>query len=130
VQSIFPNWKFEAADTVAADALHGGLLSAKRHAVAPRKEKWQRELATFEIELYCNDKLAQRGGGALVLGSPLAALRHLVELLARDPHNPPLCAGEIVSTGTLTLAMPVTPGERWTAAVTGIPLENISVRFG
>jgi 2-oxo-3-hexenedioate decarboxylase len=42
-------------------------------------------------------------------------------LLANDSHNPQLCAGEVISTGTLTLAMPVKPGERWTTTVVGIP---------
>ncbi len=46
----------------------------------------------------------ERGQGSNVLGGPLSALRHLVELLARDPHNPPLQAGEIITTGTLTRA--------------------------
>jgi 2-oxo-3-hexenedioate decarboxylase len=129
VQSIFPDWKFAAADTIAANALHGALLVGNRHAVAPRKLAWQDELATFRVELYCDGRPTQTGGGALVLDSPLLALRHLVELLARDPHNPPLRAGEIVSTGTLTVAMPVSAGQRWTAKVFGIPLEDISLRF-
>ena len=73
-----------------------------RHAIAPRKTERQYELATFGVELYCNGKLSQRGSGALVLGSPLLALRHLIELLANDSHS--LGAGEIISTGTLTLA--------------------------
>jgi 2-oxo-3-hexenedioate decarboxylase len=64
-----------------------------------------------------------------VLGSPLLALRHLVELLAADRHNPPLRAGEIISTGTLTLAMPVHAGETWTTRVHGLPLEDITVRL-
>jgi 2-keto-4-pentenoate hydratase len=51
-----------------------------------------------------------------VLDSPLLALRRLVELLADDPHNPPLRADEIVSTGTLTLAIPVSAGETWTTS--------------
>lgn len=57
-------------------------------------------------------------------------LRHLIELLANDLHNPPLGAGEIISTGMLTLAMPVKSGERWTTTVLGIPLEEITIRFG
>lgn len=130
VQSIFPGWKFSASDTVAANGVHGALLIGTRHAIAPRKAEWQRELSTFEVELYCNDELVQRGGGSLVLDSPLMALRHLVELLADDPHNPPLRAGEVVSTGTLTLAMPVKPGERWTTKAAGIPLEEITLGFG
>lgn len=129
VQSIFPDWKFAAADAVAAHCVHGALVIGARHAIAPRKTQWQHELATFRVELYCNGKLSQRGSGALVLDSPLLALRNLVELLASDTHNPPLRAGEIVSTGTLTLAMPVSAGESWTTKVSGIPLEEIALRF-
>lgn len=64
-----------------------------------------------------------------VLGGPLSALRHLVGLLANDPFNPPLAAGEIVSTGTLTKAMPVAPGEVWTATPKGIALGAVQLRF-
>jgi len=129
VQSIFPDWKFAAPDTVAANSLHGALVMGARHAIAPRKTEWQRELATFRVELYCNGKLIQRGSGDLVLDSPLLALRHLIELLASDPYNEPPRAGEIISTGTLTLAMPVSVGQNWTATVSGIPLEEIALRF-
>jgi 2-oxo-3-hexenedioate decarboxylase len=129
VQSIFPGWKFAAADTVAANGVHGALMIGPRHAIAQRRTEWQRELATFGVELYCNGNLSQRGGGALVLDSPLLALRHLIELLANDSHNPPLHAGEVISTGTLTLAMPVSGGETWSAKVIGIPLEEIALCF-
>jgi 2-oxo-3-hexenedioate decarboxylase len=129
VQSIYPGWKFTAADVVAANGVHGRLLIGKRHPVAPRKAQWLRELATFEVALHCGGSMSQQGGGALVLGSPLNALSHLVGLLAEDPHNPPLRAGEIISTGTLTLAMPLSAGQTWTAKASGIPLEDISVRF-
>ncbi len=129
VQSIFRDWKFAAADTVAANGVHGALLIGTRHAIAPRKSEWQQELASFGVELYCNGKLSQRGGGGLVLDSPLLALRHLVQLLANDLHNPPLQAGDIISTGTLTLAMPVHAGETWITKVSGIPLEAPALRF-
>ena len=129
VQSIFPDWKFAASDTVAANGLHGALVVGTRHAIGPRKTQWQQELARFDVELCCDGELRQRGSGALVLDSPLFALRHLVELLADDPDNPPLAAGEIISTGTLTLAMPVSAGERWVAKVSGIPLDEIALRF-
>jgi len=90
VQSIFAGWKFAAADAIAAHCVHGALLIGARHAIAPRKTAWQRELASFTVELYCNGKLSQRGGGALVLDSPLLALRSLIEMLANDTHNPPV----------------------------------------
>jgi 2-oxo-3-hexenedioate decarboxylase len=129
VQSIYPDWKFTAADTVAANGVHGALLVGHRHAIAPRKREWQQELTTLTVELCCNGKLSQRGAGALVLESPLRALRHLVELLAKDTSNAPISAGEIISTGTLTLAMPVKAGEIWTTKVAGAPLEEITLRF-
>jgi hypothetical protein len=43
--------------------------------------------------------------------------------------NPKLPAGGIVSTGTLTLAMPVTTGQVWTTRAFGIPLNEIALRF-
>jgi 2-oxo-3-hexenedioate decarboxylase len=87
-------------------------------------------LTDFEVTLLRNDKIADCGRGAKVLGSPLLALQHLVELLAADLHNPPLRAGEIVTTGTLTRAIPVAPGETWTTQLSGIDLPGLSVTFG
>jgi 2-oxo-3-hexenedioate decarboxylase len=69
VQSIFPDWKFAASDAVSANGVHGALMIGIRHAIAPRMTQWQAELASFQVELYCNGKLSQRGGGALVLDS-------------------------------------------------------------
>lgn len=129
VQSLFPAWKFAPADTVAANGLHGALLVGRRHAFAPRAQDFMRELPVFSVELYRNGVLADRGIGANVLDGPLAALRHLVGLLAGDPVNPPLAAGEIVSTGTLTRALPVEPGEVWQTRFNGIPLEDATLRF-
>jgi 2-oxo-3-hexenedioate decarboxylase len=52
-----------------------------------------------------------------------------MELLARDPDNPPLAAGEIISTGTLTRALPCLAGETWTTSLNGIALEGVEIRF-
>jgi 2-oxo-3-hexenedioate decarboxylase len=129
VQSIYPGWKFSAADTIAANGVHGALLIGPHHPFAPRAADWQRTLTAFEIDLSCNGHPVDRGCAENVLGGPLSALRHLVGLLATDPLNPPLVAGEIVSTGTLTKAMPVFPGETWTAMPSGIALDPIRLRF-
>ena len=56
-------------------------------------------------------------------------MKHIVVLLARDPANPPIAAGEIVTTGTLTRAFPVASGQRWSTEPSGIALEGIAVRF-
>jgi 2-keto-4-pentenoate hydratase len=129
VQSIFPGWKFAASDTIAANGVHGALLIGPRHWFAPRAAEWRQTLGGFEIELHCDGRLIDRGRGESVLGGPLLALRHLVGLLASDPVNPPLATGEIVSTGTLTRAMPIAPGEIWTAAPRGIGLDPIRLQL-
>jgi 2-keto-4-pentenoate hydratase len=129
VQSIFPGWKFAASDTIAANGVHGALLIGPRHPFAPRAAEWRQTLGAFEIDLSCDGRLVDRGRGENVLGGPLSALRHLVGLLASDPVNPPLATGEIVSTGTLTKAMPIAPGETWTAAPSGIGLDPVRLRF-
>ena len=56
-----------------------------------------------------------RGVGANVLGSPALALAHLARVLADQPQMPPLAAGELVTTGTITDAWPVAPGETWSS---------------
>ncbi|MGC2641691.1 MAG: fumarylacetoacetate hydrolase family protein [Pseudolabrys sp.] len=129
VQSIFPGWKFSLPDCTAANAMHGALLIGPRHDIGTNAKEWLRALAQFEVELYCDGKLMERGRGSNVLEGPISAVRYLVELLARDPNNPPLAAGEIVSTGTLTRALPVKAGETWTTKLKGIALEDVSLRF-
>jgi 2-oxo-3-hexenedioate decarboxylase len=129
VQSIFPNWLFQASDTVAAYGLHGRLFIGPRHSAAPRRDEWARELSLFEIDLFRNGALIDHGAAANVLDGPLLALRHLAETLAQDEHSPALAAGEIVTTGTLTRAFPVAAGEEWTTQLTGIPLEPARIRF-
>ncbi|HXD43710.1 MAG TPA: hydratase [Pseudolabrys sp.] len=129
VQSIFPQWKFTATDTTAANAMHGALLVGERRPVGDDGATWLDALGRFEVALYRDGGLIDRGRGDAVLGNPVSALRHLVGLLARDPHNPPLQAGEIVSTGTVTRAFPVAPGETWTTQITGLPLPGVSLTF-
>ncbi|SMF56744.1 2-oxo-3-hexenedioate decarboxylase [Tistlia consotensis] len=129
VQSVFPGWIFEAADTVAAFGLHGALLVGPRSRIEPGQGDWLASLSAFEIELRRDGELIDRGRAANVLDGPLSALKHLVGLLAEDPVNPPLAAGELVTTGTLTRAFPVVPGERWRTRLTGVALGGIEIAF-
>ena len=129
VQSIFPQWRFTATDTTAANALHGALLIGSRLRIEGDAAEWLRRLAGFEIALYRDGALVDHGRGGNVLGSPVSALRHLVGLLKDDPVNPPLQAGEVVSTGTVTRAFPVAPGETWMTELKGIRLPGASLRF-
>ena len=129
VQSIFPNWLFRAPDTVAAYGLHGRLFIGPRHSTETRRSEWARELSRFEIDLIRNGAHIDHGVAANVLDGPLFALRHLAEALAQDPLSPPLAAGEIVTTGTLTRAFPVAAGEEWSTKLSGVPLEGARIRF-
>jgi 2-oxo-3-hexenedioate decarboxylase len=129
VQSIFPRWDFTLPDTVAAYGLHGMLLVGPRHTLVDHGGDWLGNLSTFGIDLKRDGTVIDQGRAANVLGGPLSALRHLVEVLASDPVNPPLAAGEIITTGTLTRAFPVAPGETWTTELTGILLDGVAIRF-
>ena len=129
VQSIFPDWQFSAADTLAANGLHGALLIGPRHPIGTHAAQWQSALPNFAIDLLRDGAVIDRGHSTNVLDGPVAALRHLIGLLARDPVNPPLAAGEIVTTGTLTRAMPVTAGETWSTALQGVALDGARLKF-
>lgn len=127
VQSIFPEWKFTAADTVAAYGLHGAYFIGPRHSVRDEPGIWLRTLADFDTELFHSGAFAARGHATDVLDGPLSALKHLNDLLALDAGNPPLAAGEIVTTGTLTKALPTQPSDRWSTAVRGLDLQGIAL---
>ena len=114
VQSHFPDWKFTAADCTAAFGLHGALVVGAPVAITDENRAIiAGTLPTFALTLRRGDDVIEEGIGANVLGSPTLALAHLVQVLASQPAAPPLAAGEIVTTGTLTDAWPVTPGETW-----------------
>lgn len=130
VQSVFPGWKFTPVDTVIANGLHGALLLAPRHPAGfGSATDWVSNLACFEIDLLRDGTVVDRGHAANVLDGPLSALRHLVGLLARDPVNSPLAPGDIVTTGTLTRAFPISPGESWGTRLHGIELGGRPVWF-
>jgi 2-oxo-3-hexenedioate decarboxylase len=129
VQSIFPGWVFTAADTVAAYGLHGALLIGPRREIGGDRAEWLEALSTFEIDLLRNGEPADHGKARNVLGGPLLALKHFNDLLAVDPFSPALVAGEMVTTGTLTRALPVAPGQIWSTQLQGVHLAPVSVRL-
>ena len=122
VQCHHPGWKVTIADCTADNGLHGRLIVG-----APVQLAHPDRLPALEARLYKGEALVDRGVGANVLGSPLASLGHLVDLLRKQPHAPPLRAGEIISTGVLTDAHPVAAGETWRTEVDG--LQGLSITF-
>ncbi len=84
VQTIYPGWQFAAADTIAANGLHGALYIGERHQAVTKPADWQRALADFRITLCCDGRPVVHGHSANVLGGPVSALGHLVRLLDQD----------------------------------------------
>jgi 2-keto-4-pentenoate hydratase len=124
VQCHHPDWKVTIADCTTDNGLHGRLVVGSE---APLPANLMEALPKAEARLYKGDRLADKGVGANVLGSPLLALAHLVDLLKRQPDAPPLVAGEIISTGVLTDAHPVAAGETWRTQITG--LAGLTITF-
>jgi 2-keto-4-pentenoate hydratase len=65
-----------------------------------------------------------------VLGGLVLAFAHPAEVLSLQSRFPPVQAGEIVSTGTLTGLMPVSAGEEWSTTSSGIDLPGLSMSIG
>jgi len=130
VQSLYPGWIFSAADTVAACGLHGALLVGPPSQVSGKADSWGKQLANFEIDLMRDGDVVDHGKAENVLDGPVKALRHLIELLSHQDIHPPVAAGEIVTTGTLTRAMPVAPGETWSTLLSPALLPAAGIRFG
>lgn len=128
VQCHHPGWKVTIADCCADNGLHGRLIVG-----TPMKVEEIPGLAALlpsaEVTLKKGSASVDRGVGANVLDSPLMALAFLVEVLAHQPDAPPLAAGEIISTGVLTDAHPVAPGETWSTAFAGLPLPGLTLEF-
>jgi 2-keto-4-pentenoate hydratase len=125
VQSPYPDWRFTAVDAIAAGGLHGALVVGRPVPVADCTD-CVAALRAFAIHLSRDGAKVADGAGFDVLGSPLLALAHLVEELARQGGEP-IHVGEIVTTGTLTPPQPIAPGETWETVLDGIELPGMSL---
>ncbi|MEO3385769.1 fumarylacetoacetate hydrolase family protein [Mesorhizobium sp. CAU 1741] len=129
VQSVYADWRFSPADTVAAAAMHGALIVGPvtpiDHAAA---DQLIADLSRFQIVLMCDGAEMDRGDAANVLGSPLSALRHLLAGLEARPMVRGINAGDIISTGTVTRALPISPGQTWSTRVEGLALPGMRMR--
>jgi 2-oxo-3-hexenedioate decarboxylase len=128
VQCDRPGWKTSLEHSISLNGLHGRLILGSRMPI-DRLPDLEARLPRVEMILRKGDAIVDRGLGEIVLGSPLAALGHLVRLLSTQPEAPPLAAGEIISTGTLTDAHPVAPGESWSTEIRGVPLAGMRLTF-
>ncbi len=130
VQSHFPDWKFTAADCTAAFGLHGALVvGTPLPLTADNRDELAELLPRFELTLRRGNEVIDRGEGSNVLGSPALALAHLAGVLAGDREAAPLEAGELVTTGTLTDAWPVAPGQTWVSDYGALDVGGLRLRL-
>ena len=70
-------------------------------------------LASIDVTLLRDGVEVDGGHSSIVLGGPLHALRIWVDAMAAQTAHWPIRAGDIVTTGTVTDAAPMQPGEQW-----------------
>lgn len=127
VQSIFPGWRFQAADCIAAFGLHGHLFCGPKTSIEGDLDAWLHALSRFSITLSRDGVDIDTGVAANVLGGPLSAIRHLAGVLSKDPEASGIEAGEIITTGTVTRAFPVKAGETWSTVVEGLAVAPMTL---
>ena len=126
VDSIYANWSFALPDTIASGGLHGCLVIGKKLFV---NNDVERDLADLKVRLFKDASFEEEGTGANVLDGPVSAVRYLHKSLAAIKNQVLLSSGNIITTGTMTDAKPVFPGEKWTGKFEGIIESDLSVEF-
>ncbi len=129
VDSHFPDWRFSAADTVADCGLHGALLVGPAAPLAELGDTPLSTLERFQVTLSCNGRAYATGRGSNVLGSPILAITHLLDIIHKYDPDLPLQQGELVTTGTLTEAFAVQPGEIWETRPEAISLSGLRLEL-
>lgn len=130
VDCHFPRWQFRPADSAADFSFHWRLIVGAP--VSVRKgdiPALAGRLRDCKVTLARDGMVLARGVGANALDHPALPLAFLADMLARQPAFEPLAAGEIVTTGTLTSALPVKAGETWTSAYAGLATQGLTLEF-
>jgi 2-oxo-3-hexenedioate decarboxylase len=125
VHSIWPGWQFNAPQAIAAQGLHGALYVGPAIPIAQLGDAPATALSSLTLHLFLDGAELAKGVGANVLDGPLQALGHLVAGLAQRGARIP--AGSVVTTGTLTDAQPLVPGQRWSTRIEGAPLSGLTL---
>ncbi len=112
VQSVYPDWTFSGAEAFAAQGLHGALKIGQPRPMQALTDP-AAQLAALSLTLSLDGQPLAQGCGANVLDGPIQALAHFARELEKSGSH--LKAGEIITTGTLTDAWPLTSGQRWSS---------------
>ena len=129
IDAVYPEWKFQPADFVAAYGLHAALVVGEpRRIDAAAIASLVEQLPGFKLKLSKNGELVEEGSGRNSLRSPALCLAELAAAIARQPDGEPLAGGELISSGTLTNSVPIRAGETWRAEVAGLDLAPVTLR--
>jgi len=127
VQSIYPDWKFTPAEAVAAGSVHGALIVGDW---IDADDLSPRDIRAINVAFTRNGLEVATGTAAAVMGSPLSALAWLTILAARAPTCISLTPGDLISSGSMTLPVPVSSGEEWqVTSSNGLALPPTSIRL-
>lgn len=130
VDAVYPDWKFQPADFVAAFGLHAALIVGEPLHIAPAMiPALVDQLASVKARLVRDGVLVAEGSGANVLGSPALSLGELAAGITRRQDAAPLGPGEVIATGAMTDNQFIAPGEVWTASVEGLDLPDLTLRI-
>jgi 2-oxo-3-hexenedioate decarboxylase len=132
IDCVFPDWKFQPVDFVAAKGLHAALVVGAPLPVTDANRAFIAEaLPSFTVRLEKDGALVAEGTGRNSLRSPALCLGELASAIARGAggSREPLNAGALVSSGTLTESQPMAAGDTWTARVDGLDLPALTLRI-
>lgn len=108
VDSRIADWRIGLADTIADLASNGAVVLSGRTVPAA-----DIDARLIRMTMVRNGQLAAAGTGAAALGDPLAVVAWLANTLGQ--HGVALEPGHLVMTGALHAALPICPGDLFTA---------------
>lgn len=127
VHTHFEGWRFTLADCMVDDALHGRLYVGPR-VPASRFADLAAETRALRVELLRDGEVVDRGDASIVLDGPVDALRQWIDAMAASPTPWPVRAGDVVTTGTITDAWPMSPGQRWQTRLSDARLAGLALQ--
>jgi 2-oxo-3-hexenedioate decarboxylase len=128
VDCHLPDWKMTIPDGIADFGLHAALVvGAPLTLDQSNPEATTELLRQVSVTLQRDGEAVATGKGDNALGSPLLALGYLIDVLEGLPDAAPLAAGEVVTTGTLTPAMPISSGATWSVTAHGLELAPVTI---
>jgi 2-keto-4-pentenoate hydratase len=108
VDSRIENWRIKLADTIADLASCGAAVLGQAIDLSP-----ELDYRLVGMVFSRNGELVATGAGAAALGDPVAVVAWLANVLGE--HGVCLEAGQVIMTGALHAAVPLSPGDTFTA---------------